>query len=53
MCAGDTTLEKAMVVDGALKNEVNGWGTAHQCRDWDAIWAFTSAHKWNDKMGIL
>jgi hypothetical protein len=44
MCAGDTTLEKVITVDGKIIKGVDGWGVTHQCRDWKSIYDFTVEH---------
>ena len=45
MCAGDTTLEKAIVVNGGtVIKGVNGRGIARQCRDWKSIYDYTVEH---------
>jgi hypothetical protein len=35
MCAGDLSLEHSVIPDAF---GFNGWGTAHQCADWDTMW---------------
>ena len=45
MCAGDTALEKAMVVDGRPIRSVDGWGVEHECRDYSSIFNFAAQHQ--------
>jgi len=52
MCSGDTTLEKARTVDGKVARGVDGWDVEHQCRDYDAIYAYAAAHRSNNLTGI-
>jgi hypothetical protein len=54
MCAGDTTLERAAVVNGQIVGEVkvDGWGVTHQCRDWQSIYSFTAEHRYSNTTGI-
>ena len=52
MCNADTTLEKARVVDGEIVRGVDGWGVAHECRDYDSIFAFAEAHRSSNLTGI-
>jgi len=52
MCNGDTTLERGRVVDGKVTRGVDGWGIQHECRDFDAIYAFADAHKTRNITGI-
>lgn len=35
MCVGDISLEHSVVPD---EFGFNGWGTAHQCADWQTMW---------------
>lgn len=53
MCAGDSTLEKAMVVDGRVVRGVNGWNVTHQCRDWESLYDFASRHRSGEEGGIF
>ncbi|MCJ1259228.1 hypothetical protein MMC24_007064 [Lignoscripta atroalba] len=48
MCNGDTAMDKyAFTMDnGKLIHGVNGWGTTHQCRDFNAIYDFAEIHGW-------
>ncbi|KAF2186413.1 hypothetical protein K469DRAFT_151373 [Zopfia rhizophila CBS 207.26] len=47
-CAADPTLEK--------RNEtisgVRGWGTTHQCHDFETLKKWTEEHRYNDEEGI-
>jgi hypothetical protein len=53
MCAGDTTLEKAIVgEDGQIKRDVEGWDVEHQCRDYNAIYAFATENHAHNETGI-
>jgi len=52
MCAGDTALEKAMVVDGRVIRSVDGWGAEHECRDYDSIFNFAAQHHGDSRAGI-
>ncbi|OIW30903.1 hypothetical protein CONLIGDRAFT_679656 [Coniochaeta ligniaria NRRL 30616] len=52
MCNADTTLEKARVVDGRIVRGVDGWGVAHECRDYDSIFAFAEARRSGNVTGI-
>jgi hypothetical protein len=53
MCSGDTTLEKAVVGDdGNVERIIEGWGVEHQCRDYDAIYAFAAANHAHNETGI-
>ena len=52
MCSGDTTLEKARTVDGKIVRGVDGWGVEHECRDYDAIYAYGAEHRTNNLTGI-
>ncbi|KAK0627945.1 hypothetical protein B0T14DRAFT_146492 [Immersiella caudata] len=52
MCAGDTALERARMVDGKLARGVDGWGVEHQCRDWDIIFNWAKEHRSGDDEGI-
>jgi len=53
MCAGDSTLEKAIVVDAQVVAGVNGWNVTHQCRDWASLYDFASSHRAGDEGGIF
>jgi hypothetical protein len=44
MCAGDLSLEHSVVPD---EFGFNGWGTSHQCADWDAMWEIAVRHRYN------
>lgn len=52
MCNGDTTLERMRKVDGKLVRGVDGWGVEHECRDFDAIYAYAAAHRSRNITGI-
>ncbi|CAK7237293.1 hypothetical protein SEUCBS140593_009910 [Sporothrix eucalyptigena] len=57
LCHGDTTLEKARVVDDGLGHTrtvrgVDGWGVTHTCRDYDSIYAFAEQHRSRNDTGI-
>jgi len=53
MCAGDLTLEKAIVKDGVPIASVDGWGVVHQCQDWKAMFDFAESHRGYNSRGIL
>jgi len=40
MCAADTTIEPAAIEKNGKRIQVDGWGTLHKCRDWNALWEF-------------
>ncbi|KAI1258773.1 hypothetical protein F5Y18DRAFT_327458 [Xylariaceae sp. FL1019] len=48
MCAADATLEER---DETISG-VKGWGTTHQCRDFEALQRWTSDHRYSDEGGI-
>lgn len=52
MCAGDTSLEKAIDLNGTRKPGFNGWGISHKCRDWRTIYQFAQRHRASDDTGI-
>jgi hypothetical protein len=53
MCAGDTTLEKAIIgKDGEVKRDVEGWGVEHVCRDYSTIYEFATANHAHNETGI-
>jgi hypothetical protein len=52
MCNGDTTLEKPSTVNGKPMRGVDGWGVAHECRDYDAIYSYADTHKSRNLTGI-
>jgi len=52
LCAGNTSLEKAIVVDGEIRCDVDGWGVQHQCREYDAIYALVEKNHATDETGI-
>ncbi len=52
MCSGDTTLEKGRTIDGKLTRGVDGWGVAHECRDFDTIYTYAAAHRSRNITGI-
>jgi len=45
MCSGDTTLEKVVDFSGLKLPMTDGWGSQHECRDYDAIYAFAAEHR--------
>ncbi|KAI0016086.1 hypothetical protein F4780DRAFT_713451 [Xylariomycetidae sp. FL0641] len=49
MCAADPTLEERNDTIGGVR----GWGTTHQCRDFDALKEWTSKHRYSDEGGIV
>jgi hypothetical protein len=53
MCAGDTALERARVVNGRVVRGVDGWGADHWCRDWDAIWKWAEENRTRDLKGVV
>ncbi|KAI1502981.1 hypothetical protein F5X99DRAFT_139391 [Biscogniauxia marginata] len=48
MCAADPTLEKRNETIGG----VTGWGSTHQCRDFEALKEWTEKHRYSDADGI-
>jgi len=52
MCSGDTTLEKAIVEDGKVIADVDGWGVQHECRNYDYIFAWAEENRSNNLTGI-
>ncbi|KAH8897176.1 hypothetical protein GQ53DRAFT_760356 [Thozetella sp. PMI_491] len=52
ICNGDTTLEKSRAVNSKPVRGVDGWGVTHECRDFDAIFAYAAAHRSNNLTGI-
>jgi hypothetical protein len=54
MCAGDTTLEKSIVGenDGLVKQDVEGWGVVHECKDYGAIFDFAEGLHATNEFGI-
>ncbi|KAK5636922.1 hypothetical protein RRF57_012634 [Xylaria bambusicola] len=48
MCAADPTLE----IRNESINGVTGWGTSHQCRDFEALKRWTEQHRYNNEGGI-
>jgi len=54
MCAADITLENLQESkDGhASLASVDGWGTTHQCRDYDAVKQWAEDHRASDDGGI-
>ena len=53
MCAGDTALEKAVVVDGKVWRDVDGWGVQHECRDFEMIYNFAADHHAHNETGVV
>lgn len=54
MCAGDTTLETALVdSDGVLVPGFDGWGDVHECQSFEAIFDFAVAHRVKDKTCLI
>lgn len=47
-CAADSTLEKRNDTISGVK----GWGTTHQCRDFEGLKSWTEAHRYNEEGGI-
>jgi hypothetical protein len=47
MCAGDTTLEHAVVINETVIGDTDGWGIEHRCRDWNAIFNFANNNRIN------
>ena len=52
MCAGDSALEKAVVENGQIVEDVDGWGVEHKCKDFDAIYGFAAERRSNNDTGI-
>jgi hypothetical protein len=52
MCSGDTALEKARVENGSVVDDVDGWGTQHECRDYETIFQWARDYKSMDGTGI-
>ena len=48
ICAADPTLEKRNDTISGVK----GWGTTHQCRDFEALKKLTEEHRYSDEVGI-
>lgn len=48
MCAGDLSLEHSVVPD---EFGFNGWGTAHQCADWDTMWDIAVKRRYEQSTG--
>ncbi|KAL6156052.1 hypothetical protein ACJBU6_05189 [Exserohilum turcicum] len=46
MCAGDLSLEHSVVPD---EFGFNGWGTAHACADWGAMWELAVEHRYEQQ----
>lgn len=58
MCAGDAALEEAVIVPGLgtatmPTRNVDGWGTTHLCRNWDALWEFAKDHRYRNSSGVI
>ena len=59
MCTGDMTLEKAALhksvedPDGPEVIGVRGWGTAHECKSWEAIYDFTRQHRASEYKNVI
>jgi hypothetical protein len=55
MCAGDMALEEAIAIeDGESPTRVTqGWGTSHQCRNWQMMYDFAASHRYRNSSGIL
>jgi Mycotoxin biosynthesis protein UstYa len=47
VCAGDTTLEHAVVINETVIGDTDGWGIEHRCRDWNAIFNFANNNRIN------
>jgi len=47
-CGADSSLEKR----NATVQGVRGWGTSHQCRDFNALKQWTEEHRYSDSDGI-
>ncbi|KAK3321284.1 hypothetical protein B0T19DRAFT_263126 [Cercophora scortea] len=53
MCAADVTYEKLQTkADGTLLDGVDGWGTTHMCRDYQAVKEWATTHRSSDSEGI-
>ena len=48
MCAADTALEPYK----AEHNGVDGYGSPHQCRDYNAVYEWAEHFRYNDRDGI-
>ena len=44
MCAGDLTLEKAVVRNGEIVNGATTWNVTHECKDWRSMFEFADEH---------
>ena len=53
MCTADTTLEELEMNErGDVIGRVDGWGTEHVCRDWEAVKGWAQGHRGTDDGGI-
>lgn len=53
MCTADTTLEELERNErGHVIGRVDGWGTEHVCRDWEAVKGWAQGHRGTDDGGI-
>lgn len=53
MCAADTALERAVVEEGNIVRDVDGWGVEHECRDWNAIYEWANENRSYDDQVII
>jgi len=53
MCAADTTLEALRPEGKGVAPSVDGWGTVHQCADYNAVYSWAEVHRASDDGGIL
>ncbi|KAH8881000.1 hypothetical protein GQ53DRAFT_832844 [Thozetella sp. PMI_491] len=51
-CAADPTLDSTAVVPSSPTGRgTSGWNGTHVCRDFDSLFAWTDAHRTNDRVG--
>ena len=53
MCAADRTLERLQSDDRGTIASVDGWGTVHQCQDFQEVYDWTKSHRASGDGGIL
>ena len=51
-CNADTTLEYLREGGAGNNPGVDGWGSVHQCRDYDAVIAWAESHRVTGEGGI-
>jgi hypothetical protein len=52
MCASDTTLETLRQNGDRVLASVNGWGTTHECKNFEQVRTWTTAHRATNEGGI-